>query len=81
MVARTVITVDAVFENGVLRPVDDLPFRPQERVTLRIDVPLPDPVWPADTAEIYAELEVEDRALANRMFEGIRKTWPVEGKE
>jgi predicted DNA-binding antitoxin AbrB/MazE fold protein len=81
MVTRTVITVDAFFENGVLRPVDALPFRANERVTVRIDVPSADPVWPADTAEIYSELEAEDRALANRMFPTVSETWPHEGVE
>ena len=81
MVARTVITVDAVFEDGVLRPVEALPFHLHQRLTLRIDVPPADPVWPADTAEIYAELEAEDRALANRMFGTVRETWPAEASK
>ena len=76
MVARTVITVDAVFEDGLLRPLENLPFGRNERVTLRIDVPMPEPTWPADTAEIYGELEAADRALAARMLGGVRETWP-----
>ncbi len=56
MVARTVITVDAVFEDGLLRPLEALPFEPNKRLTLWIDVPTADPIWPEDTAEIYAEL-------------------------
>ncbi len=76
MVARTVITVDAVFEGGLLRPLETLPFGPNKRVTLRIDVPEIDPIWPANTAEIYAELESDDRATAERMLAGIRETWP-----
>ena len=59
MVATTVITVDAVFEDGLLRPLESLPFGRNERVTLRIDVPAHESVWPADTAEIYAELDRE----------------------
>jgi predicted DNA-binding antitoxin AbrB/MazE fold protein len=76
MVARTVITVDAMFEDGMLRPLESLPFRRNERVTLRIDVPAPEPTWPADTAEIYAELESDDRATAERMLGSVRQSWP-----
>ena len=76
MVARTVITVDAVFEGGLLRPLESLPFGPNKRVTLRIDVPENDPIWPADTAEIYAELESDDREIAARMLGIVRESWP-----
>ena len=76
MVARTVITVDAVYEDGILRPLETLPFSRNERLTLRIEVPDADPIWPADTAEIYAELEAEERALAAQMLGTVRETWP-----
>lgn len=57
MVARTVIAVDAVFEDGLLRPLEALPFEPNKRLTLQISVPTDASIWPADTAEIYAELD------------------------
>lgn len=76
MVARTVITVDAVYEDGLLRPLETLPFGRNERLTLRIDVPDADPIWPADTAEICAESEADDRALAEQMLGIVRETWP-----
>ena len=40
--------------------------------TQREALPLP---WPHDTAEIYAELESEDRGIAARMFPLVKETW------
>ena len=55
-------TVEAVFESGVLRPVEPLPLAPQQRVLVTIQG-LPRRAWPADTAALYQELAEEDRRL------------------
>jgi predicted DNA-binding antitoxin AbrB/MazE fold protein len=36
------ITVEAVYENGMLRPVQPLPLKEHDRVQLTIQPPLPD---------------------------------------
>lgn len=64
MVTRTVISVEAVFLDGVLRPTEELPLRANDRVLLRIELQPETRTWPDDTAEIYAETEAEDRAMA-----------------
>ncbi len=69
------ITIEAVFENGTLRPVQPLLLQPDERVTITVHrAPVTD--WPPDTAEIYSEIEAEDRKLAQTMWSGIKSTWP-----
>jgi predicted DNA-binding antitoxin AbrB/MazE fold protein len=70
------LSVEAVFENGVLRPMQPLPLRPQQRVTITLQLPSP-AVWPDDVAAIYQELAAEDRRLAEAMLPVIRETWPV----
>lgn len=74
------ITVDAVFENGLLRPLGPLPLAPSQRVTLTIRLSEARPDWPDDVAAIYQELAAEDRRLAEAMFGTVRETWPA-GKE
>ena len=32
------LTVEAVYENGVLKPAQPLPFKERERVTLRVEL-------------------------------------------
>ncbi len=76
MQSNTVLTVDAIYDAGVLRPVEALPFRHNERVTMRIDVPLAPREWPDDTDEIYREIAAEELALANAMFDEVRRNWP-----
>lgn len=70
----TVLTVEAVYEDGVLRPVQPLPLNPDERVTITVRRG-PTTDWPADTAEIYRETEAEDRKLAEAMWPGVKATW------
>lgn len=72
------ITIEAIFEDGILRPVSPLPLSAQQRVTLIVQVPEPVTEWPEDTEEIYAEIAEEDRRLAASMLPGIKKTWPAE---
>lgn len=70
------LSVEAVFENGVLRPVRPLPLRPQQRVTITLQ--LPETVsWPDDVAAIYQEIADEDRRLAEAMLPTVRETWPA----
>jgi predicted DNA-binding antitoxin AbrB/MazE fold protein len=70
----TTFTVEAIFENGVLRPVGPVPLGAGQRVTLQVtEASAP---WPSDVAEIYQELADEDRRLADQMAEGLRQTWP-----
>jgi predicted DNA-binding antitoxin AbrB/MazE fold protein len=72
------ITVEAVFEDGVLRPLQPLPLAPRQQVTLRLDVPDADSEWPADVAAIYQEIADEDRWLAEDMWAGVKETWPTD---
>ena len=70
------ITVEAVFEDGVLRPLQPLPLAPRQQVTLRVEVPDAAPGWPADVADIYREIAEEDRRIAESMWAGVKETWP-----
>jgi predicted DNA-binding antitoxin AbrB/MazE fold protein len=71
------LTVEAIFENGVLRPMQPLPLRPQQRVTITLQLPTTGITWPDDVAEIYRELAEEDRRLAEAMLPAIQETCPV----
>lgn len=72
----TTITVEAVFDGAVLRPLQPLPLAAQERVTLTIQAPGKKVDWPEDAAEIYRELAAEDGRLAESLFPTVRETWP-----
>jgi predicted DNA-binding antitoxin AbrB/MazE fold protein len=72
------ITVDAVFEGGVLRPLGPLPLSPGQQVTLTVDVPDEERPWPPDVADVYREIAEEDRRIAESMWGGVQKTWPKE---
>jgi predicted DNA-binding antitoxin AbrB/MazE fold protein len=69
-------TIDAVYENGVLRPVQPLTLKQDERVTITVHG-ASETEWPEDAAEIYKELEAEDRKLAAGMWPGVKATWPT----
>ena len=73
---NNVITVDAVFEDGILRPLTPLSLPARQRVTLIVQVASEPDAWPEDVATIYQEIAEEDRRLAQAMWSGIRKTWP-----
>jgi predicted DNA-binding antitoxin AbrB/MazE fold protein len=70
------LTVEAVYENGVLRPLRPLPLRPQQLVTITLQMPGTAIAWPDDVAAIYQELAAEDRRLAEAMLPAVRETWP-----
>ena len=61
------ITIDAVYDNGVLRPIQPLTLKQDEHVTITVHGATVTE-WPSDAAEIYKELEVEDRKLASEMW-------------
>jgi predicted DNA-binding antitoxin AbrB/MazE fold protein len=71
------ISVEAIFEDGVLRPVQPLPLRSQQRVTIILQLPKTDITWPDDVAAIYREIADEDRRLAEAMLSTVQETWPV----
>ncbi len=71
------MTVEAIFENGALHPIQPLPLAPHQRVTVTVHVQTADSVWPADVAAVYQEIAEDDRRLAANMFEVVRETWPV----
>lgn len=72
-----VFTVEAVFENGVLRPMQPLPLASRQHVTVTVRVPEASGVWPEDVASIYQEIAAEDRRLAEAMVTNVRETWPA----
>ncbi len=71
------VTVEAIFENGVLHPIQPLSLAPRQRVTVTVHVQTPEDAWPKDVAEIYQEIAGDDRRLAAAMFPSVRETWPV----
>ncbi len=70
------ITVEAVFENGVLRPVQPLPLAPLQRVTVIVQMPEDPSTWPVDVAAIYQEIAAEDLRLATAFLPTLPETWP-----
>jgi predicted DNA-binding antitoxin AbrB/MazE fold protein len=74
--AHDSITVEAVYEDGVFRPVQPVALTPQQRVTLVVQLARSSG-WPADVAAIYQELAEEDRRLAEAMLPAVRETWPA----
>jgi predicted DNA-binding antitoxin AbrB/MazE fold protein len=70
------ITVEATFEDGVLRPTQPLPLAQHQRVTITVQLQAPNRTWPDDVAAIYQELAEEDRRLAEAMLPSVRETWP-----
>ncbi len=71
------ITVQAVFENGVLRPLQPLPLSVHQQVTVVVQLPDMATRWPEDVAEIYQEINTEDRRLAEAMWSTVAETWPA----
>jgi predicted DNA-binding antitoxin AbrB/MazE fold protein len=74
--SSSAITVEAVFEGGVLRPLEPLPLRAQQRVTVTVHVPDEATAWPEDVAAIYQEIAEEERRIAGAMWNTVPKTWP-----
>ena len=72
------ITVEAVFQDGMLRPIQPLPLKSKQKVTVTIQWTSAEDPWPEDTEEIYRELAEEDRRLAESMRPIVKRTWPKE---
>jgi predicted DNA-binding antitoxin AbrB/MazE fold protein len=72
----TSMSIEAVFENGVLRPLQPLPLRPQQHVTITLQLSKPAVAWPTDVAAIYHEIADEDRRLSEAMVPTVQETWP-----
>ncbi len=72
------VTVEAIFENGVLRPVQPLPLAAPQRVTITVQFEANERAWPDDVAAVYREIAQEDRRLAEAMFTGVKRTWPAD---
>jgi predicted DNA-binding antitoxin AbrB/MazE fold protein len=70
------ITIEAIFENGVLRPVQALSLPQHQRVTLTLTLPTTKEGWPDNVAEIYREIAQEDQRLSEAMFHEVHLTWP-----
>lgn len=71
------LTVEAVFEDGVFRPVTPVSLPPQQRVRITVNLVRKPREWPADTADIYRDLADEDRRLAAGMVGDVHTTWPA----
>ena len=74
------ITIDAIFERGVLHPVQPLPLTENQRVRVTVQMPPLQAGWPADVAAIYEEIAEEDRRLAAAMWNTVKETWPQGGE-
>jgi predicted DNA-binding antitoxin AbrB/MazE fold protein len=72
-----VITTEAIYDNGVLRPVGPLPLAPKQRVNLVIH-PAATKSWPDNVAEIYDEINAEEKRLANSIWPVVEETWPID---
>jgi predicted DNA-binding antitoxin AbrB/MazE fold protein len=75
------ITIEAVFEGGVLRPVQALPLSEHQRVTVTVQMPASVRAWPADVAAIYQEIAEDDRRLAAGLWNSVLETWPRGGEQ
>ena len=77
MSAKT-ITVEAIYEGGVFRPLQPCEIADPQRVKLIVQVVDPPDPWPANTAEIYQEIADDERRLAAEMWPTVRETWPAQ---
>ncbi|HZT80451.1 MAG TPA: antitoxin family protein [Gemmataceae bacterium] len=68
MAAHT-LTVEAVYEDGVLRPVPPLPLAPRQRVTVTVEVPPDAAAWP--------ELVPEERLVEEVVCGPVPDGWPL----
>jgi len=74
--SERLMSVEAVFENGVLRPVQPLPLQPQQHVTITLRLPGTAVAWPNEVAAIYQEIADEDRRLAEAMLPVVQESMP-----
>jgi predicted DNA-binding antitoxin AbrB/MazE fold protein len=75
------VTVEAIFENGLLRPMQPLPLVAHQKVTITVQFQADECSWPNDVAAIYQEIAEEDRRLAATMSNGVRQTWPADQEQ
>ncbi len=54
------VSVEAVFENGRLRPLKPIPLTQSQRVQIIVQVPAKKRTWPKDVAAVYQEIEEKD---------------------
>jgi predicted DNA-binding antitoxin AbrB/MazE fold protein len=69
------IQIDAVFENGVLRPLEPLTLVPNQRIRITVEIE-PERPWPEDTDELYRASAEEDRRIAETFGREMKATWP-----
>ncbi len=74
------ITIEAIFADGVFRPLQPLALAEQQQVTLTVQVPAAVTEWPPDVAAIYRDIAEEDRRLATTMWPMVEETWPQGGE-
>ncbi len=79
MTTTNVITTEAVYEDGVFRPVQPLSLEPHQRVNLVIHPVGTPKTWPDNVAEIYQEINNEEKNLANSIWPAVQETWPIDG--
>src|SRR5205823_6510534 len=72
------ITVEAIYEGGVFRPLHPCEIADAQRVKLTVQVADPADPWPPNTAAIYQEIADDERRLAAEMWPTVRETWPPE---
>jgi predicted DNA-binding antitoxin AbrB/MazE fold protein len=70
------ITIEAVFDGSVFRPIKPVSLSSPQQVTLVVRPTISEKEWPDDVAAIYQEIEAEDRRLADAMVPGMLLTWP-----
>jgi predicted DNA-binding antitoxin AbrB/MazE fold protein len=68
MAAKTV-TVEAIYEDGVLRPVPPLPLAPHQRVTVTVEMPT--------EAAAPPELPALEPVPMDTPFEAVPESWDV----
>lgn len=77
------ITIDAIHENGVLRPVQPLELAEHERVRLTLEPQVPQAPEPASTDESLepSPLSLVERitALAAEVPSEVVRSWPTDG--
>ncbi len=74
------MSVEAIFQDGVLRPSQPLPLASNQKVTVTVEWPATETIWPENTAEIYRELAADDKRLAETMWPFVKESWPKDGE-
>jgi predicted DNA-binding antitoxin AbrB/MazE fold protein len=58
-----VVTVEAIFEDGVFRPLQAVSLMPHQRVVLTVRVQPDALAWPADAAALYQAMAEDEHRL------------------